>query len=223
MKHFSQEYLDFFIELAGNNNKDWFDANRSRYERFVKEPFKQFVQHLIDTISKDQKEFKGLQAKDCIFRINRDIRFSADKTPYKLMCSAVVAPEGKKSRAVNGVYFELTPEHVRVYGGVYEIDKDDLYTVREGITTNLAAFRKLYTEKRFVEVFGEILGDKNKVLPKEFREAAEKEPLLFNKQWYFYAQFEPELMLSDRLEEVILDCFKVGKPVEQFFNKLIKR
>lgn len=223
MSHFKQDFIDFFIELASNNNKDWFDANRVRYEKNVRDPFKDFVQHIIDLIAKKQPEFKDVLAKDCIFRINRDIRFSKDKTPYKMMVSAVVAPEGKKSKAVNGVYFELSPEHVRVYGGIYEIDKVDLYTVREGIVANCKEFQKAYNHPQFKKVFGKILGETNKVLPKEFKEAAEIEPLIFNKQWYFYAQFESDLILSDKLDTTILECFEAGKPVENFFNKLIKR
>mgnify|MGYP006137333263 CR=1 FL=1 len=223
MIHFKRDFIDFFIELASNNNKEWFDANRVRYEKNVRDPFKDFVQHIIDLIAKDQPEFKEVLAKDCIFRINRDIRFSKDKTPYKMMVSAVVAPEGKKSKAVNGVYFELSPEHVRVYGGIYEIDKDDLYSVREGIVANLKEFQQAYNHPQFKKVFGKILGDTNKLLPKEFKEAAEIEPLIFNKQWYFYAQFESDLILSDKLNTTILECFEAGKPVENFFNKLIKR
>lgn len=223
MQHFTKEFLDFFIELAPNNNKEWFDENRSKYENHVREPFKKFVQYMIDQIAKSNSAFKEVEAKDCIFRINRDIRFSKDKTPYKLQVSAVIAPEGKKSKAVNGVYFELSPEHVRVYGGVYEIDKDDLYTVREAMAADPKALRKLYTDKQFKAVFGEILGEKNKVIPKEFKDAAQIEPLIYNKQWYFYAEFPPELILSDQLETTILKCYEAGKPVENYFNKLIKR
>jgi len=223
MKHFSQEFLNFFMELAPNNNKDWFDANRFRYENFVRDPFKNFVQYVIDKLALSNPEFKDVLAKDCIFRINRDIRFSKDKTPYKSNVSAIIGSEGKKSKAANGVYFELSPEYVRVYGGVYEIDKDDLYTVREGIASNPEEFKKAYSNKVFKKVFGEILGEKNKVLPKELRDAAEVEPLIFNKQWYFYAQFPAELILTDQLEQTILDCFEAGRPVENYFNKLIKR
>lgn len=224
MAFFTEDFLKFFIELAPNNNKEWFDLNRKRYENSVKEPFKFFVQNLIDRLAKEDKRFKDLEAKDCIFRINRDIRFSSDKTPYKMMVSAVVAPEGKKSKAVNGVYFEFGPEHVRVYGGVYEIDKDDLLTVREGIASNIGKFQKVYSDPDFVRVYGgRILGEKNKVLPKELKEAAEKEPLIFNKQWYFYAEFDPEMILSDNLSELIIDCYEAGKPVENFFNELINR
>lgn len=220
---FQKDYLDFFIELAGNNHKDWFDVNRKRYERSVKDPFKDFVSHIIGRLAAKDPIFKDLEAKDCIFRINRDIRFSKDKQPYKLMASAVVAPEGKKSKAVNGVYFEFGPEHMRVYGGVYEIDKEDLQVVREGIAANPDKFKKAYQNPMFKKVFGQIRGDRNKIVPKELKEAAEKEPLILNKQWYFFAEFAPETILSDKLDQIILDCYEAGRPVESFFNELIKR
>ena len=192
MSFFQKDFLDFFIELAPNNNKDWFDLNRKRYENSVKEPFKNFVNHIISKLAEIDPTFKELEAKDCIFRINRDIRFSKDKQPYKMQVSAIVSPLGKKSKAINGVYFELGPEHLRVYGGVYEIGKDDLLTVREGIAENIGEFQKTYNNPLFVKTFGELKGEKNKIIPKELKIAAEKEPLIYNKQWYFYSQFEPE-------------------------------
>lgn len=223
MAFFNQDFLQFFMDLAGNNNKDWFDQNRKRYEVNVKDAFKNFVTHIITKLAEDDPAFKELEASSCIFRINRDIRFSKDKTPYKMNVSAVVTPEGKKSKAINGVYFELGPEHVRVYGGVYEIDKDDLLTVREGIAKNPEKFKKLYSDASFKNVFGELLGEKNKVIPKELKEAAEIEPLIYNKQWYFYKQFDAEVVLSENLDQLIIDCYKAGQPVEKFFNELIKR
>ncbi|MES2799036.1 MAG: DUF2461 domain-containing protein [Bacteroidota bacterium] len=224
MLHFTEEFLKFFMELAANNNKEWFDLNRKRYEQFVKVPFQNFVQLTIAEISKKHPSFKDLQAKDCIFRIHRDIRFSKDKTPYKLMVSAVIAPEGRKSKAVNGVYIELGPEHFRVYGGIYEIATEDLYLVREGIVENLAEFQKIYKDAKFKKYFGgRILGEKNKIIPKEFREAAEKEPLLFNKQWYFFSEYSSDVILQEGLDKLVLDCFDAGRPMEEFFNRLIRR
>lgn len=223
MVFFSADYLNFFIELAANNNKDWFDLNRKRYEQNVKKPFADFVQHLIDLLAAKDPTFKDLEAKDCIFRINRDIRFSKDKSPYKMMCSAVIAPEGKKSKAVNGVYIELGPEHMRVYGGVYEIDKEDLEIVRDTIAQDVLEFQKAYKNPIFVKTFGEILGERNKIIPTHLREAASIEPLIFNKQWYFYTQFEPEMILQNNLDQIVVACYKAGRPVEEFFNKLIKR
>lgn len=223
MSFFTEDYLHFFIELAGNNHKTWFDEHRKRYEASVKKPFYAFTQHLIQKLSEKDVQFQDLQAKDCVFRINRDIRFSKDKTPYKLMCSAVVAPNGKKSKAVNGIYFELSPEHVRAYGGIYEIEKEDLEAVREGIAANMDEFRSIYSSKTFKKTFGEILGEKNKVLPAHLKEAAQQESLIFNKQWYFYAEFPAEHLLSDELDQTILRCYDAGKPLEHFFNQFIQR
>jgi len=219
---FSPEFLKFFIELAPNNNKDWFDANRSRYEKFVKEPFKIFTQQLIDAFAEIDPRFKDVEPKDCIFRINRDIRFSKDKTPYKLQMSAVISPGGRKSRALDGVYIELTPEHVRIYGGIYEVDKDDLMRLRMGIVENMKEFRSLYMDSDFVKTFGELRGEANKVLPKELKDAAADEPLLFNKQWYFFAEYDPEIIFKDNLVGHVVDVYKTARPIEQFFNRFIK-
>lgn len=223
MAHFSPDFLQFYMELAANNHKDWFDLNRKRYEQNVKVPFQKFTQHLISEIAKSDEAFKELEPKDCIFRINRDIRFSKDKTPYKLMSSAVVAAGGKKSRAINGIYFELGPEHVRAYGGIYEIDKNDLEAVREGIADNLSDFQKLVSDKKFLETFGAIRGEKNKILPAHLREAAEKEPLLFNKQWYFFAEFPAETALASNLDEILLNCYQLSKPLQDFLNQFTRK
>ncbi len=223
MSFFTEDYLNFFIELAGNNHKTWFDENRKRYENSIKKPFYAFTQHIIDKLAKKDAAFSDLQSKDCVFRINRDIRFSKDKTPYKLMCSAVVAPNGKKSKAVNGIYFEFSAEHVRAYGGIYEIDKEDLEAVREGIAANMDEFRSIYQSKTFIKTFGEILGEKNKILPAHLKEAAQDENLIFNKQWYFYAEFPAEQVLSEDLDQIMLYCYEAGKPLEQFFNQFIQR
>jgi uncharacterized protein (TIGR02453 family) len=220
---FSEDFLQFFIELAPNNHKDWFNLNRKRYEENIKKPFYTFTQHLINKIALKDSLFKDLLAKDCVFRINRDIRFSKDKSPYKLQCSAVIAPNGKKSQAVNGVYFEFGPEHVRIYGGIYEIEKNELTLIREGIANNLHEFQTIYNAKEFKAHFGRILGEKNKLLPSYLKESALKEPLIFNKQWYFFQEFPPETILDPHLDQIVLDCFEAGRPIEQFFNQLIKR
>jgi uncharacterized protein (TIGR02453 family) len=223
MAFFSKDYSDFFIELAPNNTKDWFDANRKRYENSVKKPFSAFVQHLIHYLEKHDSRLKDLESSACIFRINRDIRFSKDKAPYKLFNSAVIAPNGKKSEAVNGIYFELGPEAVRVYGGVYEIDKENLLLVREGIAAQPEKFKQLLNDPEFKEVYGEIRGEKNKILPAELKAAAEEEPLIFNKQWYYMAEYSADEIVSDKLDQLLERCFLAGKPLEDFFNQFIQR
>jgi len=223
MAYFTKDYLDFFIELAPNNNKEWFDLNRKRYEQSVKKPFIAFVKHMISEFQKYDPRYKELDASACIFRINRDIRFAKDKSPYKLFCSAVISPNGKKDTSINGIYFELGPEAVKVYGGVYEADKEDILSIREGIAGNLKEFKKLRSSSEFVDVYGTVQGDKNKLLPADLKAAAAEEELIFNKQWFFMAEFPAEETLSDNLDALLEKCYLAGKPLETFFNKFIQR
>ena len=221
MAFFNSDYLLFFQELAQNNHKEWFDLNRPRYEKNVKVPFRDFTQVAIDTIAMSDPLFKDLLAKDCVFRINRDIRFSKDKIPYKTMCSAVISPNGKKSKAINGIYFEFTPEHVRFYGGIYSIEKEDLYAVRAGIASNLKEFTALLEDGEFKKVYGQMLGEKNKIIPPEFREAANDQALIYNKQWYFFVQYPAEEILNDDVLKKLIHAYNVAIPIKQFFNQFI--
>ena len=221
MAFFNSDYLLFFQELAQNNHKEWFDLNRPRYEKNVKVPFRDFTQVAIDTIAKSDPLFKDLLAKDCVFRINRDIRFSKDKIPYKTMCSAMISPNGKKSKAINGIYFEFTPEHVRFYGGIYSIEKEDLYAVRAGIASNLKEFTALLEDSEFKKVYGQMLGEKNKIIPPEFREAANDQALIYNKQWYFFVEYPAEEILSDDVLKKLIHAYNVAIPIKQFFNQFI--
>lgn len=220
MAFFSQDFLQFFIELAGNNHKEWFDANRKRYEKVVKEPFQFFVKDLLLKLSDFDDTFKNVEPKDCIFRINRDVRFSKDKSPYKLMVSAILRKGGKKSSAVNGIYLELSPEYVRIYGGVYEISGEDLLFFREGLAEYVSEFQDLYKAPQFKKSFGSILGEKNKVLPPHLKEKGAQEPIIFNKQWYFYHQMDAIACLQDNFSERILKLYADARPMLLLFEKI---
>ena len=92
MSYFSPKFVDFFKGLAANNNKEYFDANRKTYIKEVKNPFQALLMDVRDQIAKSDPEVKKQELKNAVFRINRDIRFSKDKTPYNLHVSAVVSP-----------------------------------------------------------------------------------------------------------------------------------
>jgi uncharacterized protein (TIGR02453 family) len=220
--YFNEDYLNFFKELAPNNHKDWFDENRQRYYKSIKEPFEDFVTSLIEEVQKRDSSIQ-ITYKDAIFRINRDIRFSKNKEPYKLNRSAIISPNGRKDKAFPGLYIEAGPEHYRVYGGVYQPNKDQLYDIRESIAKNAGKFKKLIEDKRFVDLYGEVRGDQNKILPKEFKAQAEETPLIFNKQFYWFTEFEPEILESKDLMDVTLKAYEAGKPLMDFFIKAMYR
>jgi uncharacterized protein (TIGR02453 family) len=180
MAWFTPDFNRFFKDLAANNNKEWFDAERPRYLRAVKEPFERFTAEMIARVAKLDPQVR-IAPKDAIFRINRDVRFSKDKSPYKLNRSALITAGGRKAMSAPGIYFELGPEAVAVYGGAYAPDKEQLWELRDRLTRQPAKFKALYQDKEFKRLFGGIRGERNKVLPAEFKAAGAKEPLLFNK------------------------------------------
>lgn len=220
MVYFTPDFLDFFKELAANNNKDWFAQNKKRYELSVKEPFNVFVQDVIDRAAKQDERYAG-QAKDAVFRIYKDVRFSKDKTPYKLQMGAVIAPGGRKDTTSPGMYLELGPEHFRFYSGVYLPDKDVLQRMREHIMKHPDELDRLLADPKFKQHFGELRGEKNKVLPKEFKAAAEKQPYLFNKQFYFFASMPPETILQDDLLQIVMQHFDASGPMRDYLTKAI--
>lgn len=204
MAWFTDDYNRFFKDLAKNNNKEWFDANRKRYEKSVKQPFEAFVAEAITRIAKHDKSV-SLDPKEAIFRINRDIRFSKDKTPYKLEASAIISSAGRKDHSVPGLYFALGPESTKLYGGCYMPDKEQLSRIREAIVRDGKGFRKVIGAKSFVTLFGEVQGEANKVLPAEFKAHMAKEPLIANKQFYVCAEKPAKLVTDPKLMEVLMD------------------
>lgn len=215
MAWFSPDFNRFFIELAANNNKDWFHANRTRYENVVKQPFERFVGEMITRVAKVDPKVR-IEPKEAIFRINRDVRFSKDKAPYKLNRSALISAAGRKDMNAPGIYFELGPEAVRIYGGAYMPDKDALIRIRSSVAKDLTKFRKLREDKDFIKRFGTVQGEANKRLPPEFQAAAAKEPLLYNKQFYYGAELPPKLVTSPKLPDLLMEHYAAMAPMNAF-------
>jgi uncharacterized protein (TIGR02453 family) len=217
MSWFTADFNTFFKDLAKNNNKDWFDVNRKRYEQSVKKPFEAFVTELIKRVAKLDPAVK-IEPKDAIFRINKDIRFSKDKTPYKLNASAIVSAGGRKDHADPGIYFELGPEHVQIYGGSYAPDKDQLHQIRTKIAGDLKGFKKLREATAFKAHFNGVEGERNKVLPPEFKEVAKAEPLIANKQFYFHATLPAKTVTDPRLMELVMEHYKAMRAMNTFLR-----
>jgi uncharacterized protein (TIGR02453 family) len=214
------DFLQFLYELSQNNNRDWFEKNKKRYEVTVKKPFEELVGELIDRLRIIEPDFQ-IQAKDCIHRIYRDTRFSADKTPYKSHVSAVFTPRGRQTMHTPGYYLHLEFGNLMLGGGGYFLDKEPLTNVRKAIAQDPEAFRSIVFDKSFSDKYGELKGEKNKVLPAEFKEIAKKEPLIANKQFFFMAELDPEICLQPDLADFIVDYFKAGKALNEFLRKSI--
>ena len=219
MAYFTQDYLDFFRELEQNNHKEWFDENRKRYQKSIKEPFYSFIEDLIFRLNADDPDI-NMHAKDAVFRVNRDIRFSKDKKPYKIHMGAVVAPGGRKHHRP-GIYFQCNHVDARVYGGTRMLEKEELYGIRQHIADNLNEFDRLINEPAFRKRFPVILGEKNKRLPKEFEEAALTQPVMYHKSIYYFTKLEPEVIVRDDLLDVVMENYFIMKPLKEFFAEVL--
>jgi uncharacterized protein (DUF2461 family) len=111
---------------------------------------------------------------------------------------------------------EVGPEKVAVYGGIYMPEKEQLEAIRKHIIANAAQFEALLNSKDFVETYGTLHGDKNKLLPKEFQEAAKQQPLVYNKAFYFYNHMKAEVALKNDFANQVILRYKAGKPMADF-------
>lgn len=220
MQYFTKDFLDFFKELSKNNHKEWFHANKKRYLSSVKEPFELFITDLIIEVQKYDKTLIA-EPKRCIARINRDIRFAKDKTPYNTHYTGFVTHGGKKNKDIPGLFLRFGPEETGIMGGSYMPPKEQLQKIRRQISSNIPEFQKLISNKDFVSKFGSIKGEEHKRIPTEFRDAHTKEPLIARKQFYYMAQREPEMILSDDLIGEIMAYWHTAKPFNDYLKKAI--
>ena len=220
---FDQNFIDFFKGLALNNHKDWFDENRKQYENSVKKPFQQLIRELIQKINEELDPQLILEPKQAIFRINRDIRFAKDKTPYKLHLGAAISQNGKKGDKLPGFYLHLGIGETWIGGGMFQPAKEELYKIREYMCEHPEETKEVLSRLFDNPYFSEISGDKNKIIPKEFKPYAEQIPLIFNKQFYYMKSYHDEsLVLKDDLKAFIFDHFKKGNEWNQFLYKILQ-
>ena len=157
----------FLKQLAKNNQKEWFDANRKTYEA-CKAEFESIVKSVIDKASTFDNAIAELEAKKCLFRINRDVRFRKDKSPYKTNMGASISPGGKKEMGV-GYYIHIEPGKSFLAGGSYMPEPAALAKIRQEIDYNTADFKKIVNAKDFKTYFKDLSQEgKLKTAPKGY-------------------------------------------------------
>ncbi len=147
--------IKFLKDLKKNNHKPWFDQNRKLYET-AKADFAGFIQQVIDQHAQKDPSIKNLVAKDCMFRINRDIRFSKDKSPYKSNFGASINKGGRKAMNSAGYYFHLEPGGSFTGGGIYMPMPGELKKLRQEIDYNYPTFKKIIRAKKFKSLYGDL-------------------------------------------------------------------
>ena len=159
-----QQLVKFLHQLAANNNKVWFDAHRDEYQTLRAE-FTDFVADLILGMAEFDESVRQVNPRESLFRINRDMRFSKDKSPYNTTFSAAICPEGRNSGWPT-YYFHVNERGTLLQAaGIYMPDKQTLTRIRDDIATHPERLEKILHAAAFKREFGQITGDSLKRPP----------------------------------------------------------
>ena len=148
----SNPTIEFLKDLKANNNRDWFLENKKRYELFKKD-YQQIVSDLLEVMKPLDPSLEMLEVKNCTFRINRDIRFSKDKTPYKTHLGIWMPCGRVKGKNSPGYYIHLDQEEAFIAGGLYAPEADELKKIRKEIAFFYEDLQEILNEKEFKKVF----------------------------------------------------------------------
>lgn len=210
--------LDFLRELATNNNKAWFDAHRREYEQ-AKHHFDALLVELIRNFEPIE-DLHGMAPKDFTFRINRDVRFSADKSPYKVNMAAALGQGGKKGRRMP-YYIHLQPGDCFLGGGLYMPDADQLRMIRAQIDHNASELAQIINAPDFVEQFGGLHGEQLKSAPKGYPPDHSAIALLKHKQFLAVRSLSERDVTAPDLVPQVIAAFKAMKPFNEYFNRVL--
>ncbi|MFH5832452.1 DUF2461 domain-containing protein [Halalkalibaculum sp. DA3122] len=213
-----KEYVAFFSELEKNNNREWFHQHKQEYEQHVKKPFAELVECLVPEVEKFEPGIPTDPAK-LIFRINRDLRFTKDKTPYNTLMKAGFALGGKKS-ILPGYYLGIDKAMIHVGGGLFNLDRPTIARVRRLIANESEKFADIVTGASFLETYKELKGEQAQRVNGSLKEALQKTPYVANKQFYGMTDIPLEDYLdSEELPATILSYFTKIRPLNEFLKK----
>ncbi|MBC8046420.1 MAG: DUF2461 domain-containing protein [Fimbriimonadaceae bacterium] len=212
--------IDFLKKLKSNNNKEWFDKNRKTYET-AKANFLEFTTSLIKEVEKFDRELKGIEAKKTIFRINRDIRFSKDKSPYKVNLGTGFSKGGKLDNTA-GYYFHLQPGESFCAGGCYMPMPPQLSAIRQEIDYNFPAFKKMLSAKEFKKYYSNLdTIEKLKTVPKGYSADNPALEYLKHKSFIVSKYYADKEITSEKFLSEITNAYKALHPMVNFLNKAI--
>ncbi len=211
--------LAFLGELEHNNNKAWFDSHRDVYEE-ARQRFEEFVEALIDELGAFEN-LEGVSARECMFRINRDVRFSKDKSPYKTNLGAAIAPGGKKSTRLP-YFIHIAPHDQSLLGGgVHMPTPEQLAKWRQAVDRDASRLRKIINHKDFIRNFGPLSGEHLTGAPKGYSLEHPEIKLLQLKQFGAMHSLTDQEVLAPGFVKEAVKGFKAVKPFLDYLNDVL--
>lgn len=212
--------FSFLKDLNKNNTREWMLANKARYEIARKE-FEELVAALIIETAKFDKSISHIIPKECIFRLNRDVRFSKEKTPYKTHFGAYICAKGRKS-SHPGYYLHIEPGKCFAGGGNYMPMPDELQKIRQEIDYNAKEWKSILSKATFKKIFGTVQGDRLKTAPKGYEKDHPMLEYLQLKQFYVMCSITDAEIQSTHAPKTIVKVFKEQVPLNEFLIRAVE-
>lgn len=213
MKHITAETLEFLKDLSVNNNRDWFNENKPRYET-AKANMKSFGSELLVEMNKTD-HIEKLKTH----RIYRDVRFSKDKTPYKLNLSCSMVRATKQLRG--GYYLHIQPEESFLGGGFWAPNKEDLGRIRKELAFDAQPLRAIINTSEFKNMFGTLQGEQLKTAPRGYPKDHENVDLLRYKQYIVMRKFNNEEIMQPNFLQKVVAGFQAMRPLFDYMSEVL--
>lgn len=219
----SPDTITFFEELAANNNREWFMVNKSRYDA-IREEFIDLTAYIIDELSPIDPSIGHPDAKKCLYRIYRDLRFTPDKRPYKTHISFFLSSHGIKRSGEAGYYLQIGMEDYGLHGnctlggGIFMPDKEKLAAIRQEIFYNTDEFLAIRNDKQYKKYFGDGYFT-TKILsraPKGYPNDWEHVDLLKYNDYCTMHEVPTDILLSDKFKDYVMKVFRASVPLNRF-------
>lgn len=216
---FKRAFL-FLSSLRENNTKEWFDAHRKEYA-FIRAEVVELCAGLIAGIGSFDPSVKGLEPSACIFRINRDTRFSANKNPYKTNIGLYINTGGKKANTA-GYYLHMEPDASFLAAGIYMPQSVELMKIRQEIDYNLSSFDSIFLNLRFKATFGSLQGEKLSRPPKGYDKENEAIEYLKFKSFIVVKNMKNKELENASVLHQLLSVFETAHPLVAFLNAALR-
>lgn len=204
MSHITNTTINFLKDLKQNNKREWFEANKKRYQASHNE-----VCDFAEAVLMELNKFDTIETesgKKSLYRIYRDIRFSKDKTPYKTNRTASFRRKGAERRG--GYYLYISDEECQIGGGFYQPNAEDLMHIRKQIELDASPLKEVLNNKTFKSFYGELLGEKLKTAPKGFDKEDPNIELLRHKGFYVFHTFSVKEMMAKDFVKIVGEGYK---------------
>jgi uncharacterized protein (TIGR02453 family) len=222
-REFDPEFFQFFTELAENNDRDWFAANKERYEAQVLEPSLAFIEDFAYRLAEISPHVRAdpRRVGGSLFRIYRDTRFSRDKTPYKTHAGMHFRHVAAKDVHAPGYYLHLAPDRVYGGGGIWRPDTPTANKVREAIASDPKGWRAATRSDAFTQRFGSVGGEQLKRVPSSFDPEHEFADDLRRKGWFAGIEYSVDVATTPGFLDTYAQLCEAAAPMMRFLCRAL--